>query len=161
MSQKFVVGISDWKICRNDDSLVTYALGSCVGICLYDRSTKLSGLSHIMLPDSKAITGGDTNRMKYADTAIPDMYKRMLLLGASKAFITAKIMGGALMFAVSNSSFNVGERNVAAVKAALSQIGVPIVAQDTGKNYGRTVNFFAEDGRAEITASTRETVTLR
>ncbi len=161
MSQKFVVGISDWKICRNDDSLVTYALGSCVGICLYDRTTKLSGLSHIMLPDSTAITGGDSNRMKYADTAIVDMYNRMLLLGASKPFITAKIAGGALMFAIQNSSFNVGERNVAAVKAALAKIGVPIVAQDVGKDYGRTVNFFAEDGRMEITSSARQMVVFR
>ncbi|MGN0596789.1 MAG: chemotaxis protein CheD [Ruminiclostridium sp.] len=156
MSEKLTIGISDWKICRSPDVLVTYALGSCVGICLYDKVTKIAGLSHIMLPDSKSIVcDTNLNRMKFADTAIVDMYQKMVASGASPSRLTAKIAGGALMFATTNDKFNIGERNVTAVKQALSQLRIPIVAQDTGSNYGRTVFFYSEDGKVEIKSTNK------
>jgi chemotaxis protein CheD len=148
------VGISDWKIGKSGDTLVTYALGSCVGICLYDAARQIAGLSHIMLPDSKNITAAvPLNRMKYADTAIGDMYKKMLQMGASHSNLTAKIAGGALMFATSSEKFNIGERNVAAARQALADIRVRIIAADTGLNYGRTVFFTAETGAVVVKAS--------
>lgn len=98
MSEKLTVGISDWKICGSPDSLITYALGSCVGICLYDKNLKLAGLAHIMLPDSTAITGGAATRAKFADTAIVDMVEAMKAKGANVSALTAKIAGGAVMF---------------------------------------------------------------
>lgn len=149
MSQKLIVGISDWKIGRGDDALVTYALGSCVGICIYDQKTGLAGLSHVLLPDSSSIIGGRETRMKFADTAIPDMVAEMKRLGVAGR-LTAKIAGGAVMFAAASSQFNIGARNVAAVKKALSELRIPIVAEDTGLNYGRTMTFFAQDGSVEI-----------
>ena len=156
MSEKLTIGISDWKICRSPDVLVTYALGSCVGICLYDKVTRIAGLSHIMLPDSKSIVcDTNLNRMKFADTAIVDMYQKMVASGASPSRLTAKIAGGALMFATTNDKFNIGERNVTAVKQALSQLRIPIVAQDTGSNYGRTVFFYSEDGKVEIKSTNK------
>lgn len=151
MSQKLIVGISDWKIGRGDDVLVTYALGSCVGICLYDKATGLAGLSHVLLPDSSTIIGGSETRMKFADTAIPDMYAEMRRMGIS-GHLTAKIAGGAVMFAAASSQFNIGERNVAAVKKTLAALRIPIIAEDTGLNYGRTLTFFAEDGNVEISS---------
>ena len=117
-----VVGISDWKICKNPEVLVTYALGSCVGSCLYDKVTGIAGLSHIMLPDSTSAEGKTVNRMKFADTALPDMLAEMIKMGADKRRIQAKIAGGALMFATKSEQFNIGERNVAAVKKALSAL---------------------------------------
>lgn len=151
MNQKITIGISDWNICKSNDVLCTYALGSCVGICLYDKITSIAGLSHIMLPDSKAITNeAVTNRMKFADTAIVDMYKKMISMGAVSSRITAKIAGGAVMFATTSNKFNIGERNIIAVKAALAALRIPIIAQDCGSNYGRTVFFYAEDGKVEI-----------
>ncbi len=145
------VGISDWKIAKSSDVLVTYALGSCVGICLYDKAILLGGLSHIMLPDSTNIADGAAiNRMKFADTAIPDMFQKMVSMGASPSRITAKITGGALMFSISSDRFNIGERNVTAVKAALAKLKIPIVASDTGLNYGRTVFFHPENGNVEV-----------
>jgi chemotaxis protein CheD len=145
------VGISDWKVCREPDTLITYALGSCVGICMYDREKHVAGLSHIMLPDSAASAEAiNFNRMKFADTAIPDMFNKMIQLGANHTRITAKIAGGALMFTSASERFNIGERNVTAVKAALSKIRVPIIASDTGFNFGRTVVFFSNDGRVEV-----------
>lgn len=154
MSQKLIVGISDWKIGRGDDVLITYALGSCVGICLYDKATGLAGLSHVLLPDSSTIIGGGETRMKFADTAIPDMYAEMRRMGIS-GHLTAKIAGGAIMFAAASSQFNIGERNVAAVKKTLAALRIPVVAEDTGLNYGRTLTFFAQDGNVEISSAVK------
>lgn len=151
MSNTVTVGISDLKIVKAPDILVTYALGSCVGICLYDPLTKVAGLSHIMLPNSKqSTTPGQIFR--FADTAIPFMQKKMEIMGAQRARLTAKIAGGAQMFAaLSNSSIaNIGDRNVVAVKEALAQLGIPIRAEDCGKNYGRTLYFDASTGVMRI-----------
>lgn len=155
MSEKLVVGISDWKICRSPDSLITYALGSCVGICLYDKATKIAGLSHIMLPDSTAIAGGSATRPKFADTAIVDMLNAMKAQGALQSEITAKIAGGAVMFQSASAQFNIGERNVEAVRRILGKLAIPIIAADTGLNYGRTVTFFAENGNLEVNSASK------
>ena len=138
------IGISDLKVCRPPDVLVTYALGSCVGICLLDSVAGVGGLSHIMLPDSTQATNG---------AAIPMLIREMVKLGASRNRIKAKIAGGAVMFATASERFNIGERNIQAVKAALRREGIPIVAEDTGLNYGRTVFFYPETGIMEIRAA--------
>ena len=153
MGQKLVVGISDWKVGRGDDIIVTYALGSCIGTCLYDKTTGIAGLSNIMLPDSTAIIDGHTTRMKFADTALPDMVERMRAMGANITALKAKIAGGAVMFQTSNSRFNIGERNIEAVKAALAKLRIPILAQDVGLNYGRTMTMWAENGAVEISST--------
>ena len=150
------VGISDWKINKGDGIVVTYALGSCVGICLYDSVSKIGGLSHIMLPDSKNVAAcAAANRMKFADTAIPDMLSKMLAMGAVRARINAKIAGGAQMFATANEKFNIGERNVAAVKVTLQSLKIPIIKSDTGANFGRTVFFHTVDGKVEVKSTTQ------
>lgn len=149
------VGISDWKIGKPEDVLITYALGSCVGSCLIDQKAGIVGLSHIMLPDSSNIGGKDVNRMKFADTALPDMVAAMVKMGADPRKIQAKIAGGALMFAARSEQFNIGERNVAAVKQALSKLKIPIVASDTGLNYGRTVYFYGSDGKVVIKSTVK------
>lgn len=157
MSTTVTVGISDLNVVKAPDGLVTYALGSCVGICLYDPVTKVTGLSHIMLPDSTQIASSATQPYKFADTAIPLLVQKMAAMGALQIRIKAKIAGGAQMFgALGNSNIaNIGERNVIAVKKALAQARIPIVAEDTGKNYGRTVFFTAEDGVMRIKSATK------
>jgi chemotaxis protein CheD len=107
-----------------------------------------------MLPDS-ASGGGDINRMKFADTAIPDMLQKMLSMGATRAAITAKIAGGATMFAAGSDRFNIGERNVIAVKASLQSLNIRIMAHDTGLNYGRTVFFNPENGEVKVKSATK------
>lgn len=152
MSETVTVGISDLNIVRAPDVLVTYALGSCVGICLYDASSKIAGLSHIMLPYSKDITLGASQPYKFADTAIMQLIRKMEQAGASVAGLKAKIAGGAQMFAgVSQSSLaNIGARNVKAVKEELARLRIPILAEDIGKNYGRTVYLSAENGSMRV-----------
>ena len=162
MSATIKVGIADLNVAQSPDILVTYALGSCVGICLYDRVKKIAGLSHIMLPDS-TVTHGAVQIARFADTAIPKLVQQMVARGATKRVLTAKIAGGARMFASANNSSlsNIGQRNVQAVKEALAKQGIPIIAEDTGKDYGRTLFFNTEDGIMHIKigrASCRERV---
>ncbi|NLW65206.1 MAG: chemotaxis protein CheD [Clostridiales bacterium] len=159
MSKTIVVGIADYNIAKDCDVLVTYALGSCVGICLYDPLTKIAGLSHIMLP---TITEFNDPRMtlqrgKYADTAIELLMQSMINAGALRIRLRAKIAGGAQMFAPINNKnlAGIGERNVIAVKKELARLRIPIVAEDTGKDYGRTQFLSAEDGKMRIKSVNR------
>ncbi len=141
-----VIGIADLNVARAPDTLVTYALGSCVGICLYDPVVRVAGLSHILLPQASAVPGGNTP-MKFADTAIPMLMVKMQAMGARPTQLKAKIAGGAQMFAAVNNAniANIGARNVAAVKATLQRLRIPILAEETGLNYGRTVLFTTDD----------------
>ncbi|MCD7730525.1 MAG: chemotaxis protein CheD [Oscillospiraceae bacterium] len=157
------VGIADLNVGKDGDVLATYALGSCVGICLYDSSTKIAGLAHIMLPLSKDAAGGKNtpeNRRRYADTGITELIQTMSLSGATASRLTAKIAGGAQMFSTNSSVFNIGERNVAAVKKVLAAYKVNIIAEETGLNFGRTVFFHADTGIMEVRAATKETKML-
>ena len=148
------VGMAELKVCKEPDSLTTLGLGSCVGICLYDSVTKVSGMAHIMLPDSTQISR-DRNPAKYADTGIALLIREMIKLGANQSRMKAKIAGGAQMFAFNASADSlgrVGDRNVEAVKKHLAAFRIPIIAQDTGLNYGRTIEFFSADGSLLIKA---------
>lgn len=152
------VGIADLNVVKCPDVLATYALGSCVGICLYDAEIKIAGLAHIMLPWSKDANSAADNMRRYADTGITELIQRMCDSGAKKYRLTAKIAGGAQMFSTNSAVFNIGERNVEAVKTVLDTYKIPIVAEQTGLNFGRTVFFYSEDGIMEVKAATRPTV---
>ncbi|MDR1134986.1 MAG: chemotaxis protein CheD [Clostridiales Family XIII bacterium] len=159
MSELIRVGISDYAKSRAPEIIVTYALGSCVGICLYDSLRKIGGLSHIMLPESSMASRTETNRMKFADTALTDITRDLVNMGASR--LTAKIAGGAQMFATPamGAMGDIGGRNVRAVKAALARLKIPIIAEDTGRDYGRTVYFDLSTGIMKVQSigkSTRE-----
>ncbi len=133
------------------DVLATYALGSCVGICIYDQHNHIGGLSHILLPINT--TGSKDQAMKFADTAVPLLLDKLQRNGAMKVYMTAKIIGGAQMFAAANATASVaqiGQRNVEAVKEALRKVNIRIVGEDTGLNYGRTVFFDLTTGKAKI-----------
>ncbi len=157
MSDLLVVGISDYKMDRCPNVFVTYALGSCVGICLYDKQTKVGGLSHIMLPESSMFKNNEINRMKFADTAIVDLVQNLVRLGADSRKLTAKIAGGAQMFEVQQGSMvgTIGDRNIVSVKNTLHGLKIPILAEDTGLNYGRTVYFDLETGIMKVQSLSR------
>ncbi|MDR0920726.1 MAG: chemotaxis protein CheD [Oscillospiraceae bacterium] len=144
------IGISDLNIARPPDTLVTYALGSCVGICLVDNRHTIGGLAHIMLPSSLEASDKSGNMRRYADTGIRELVQMMMRNGVMPSGMVAKIAGGAQMFATKLQSFNIGERNVESVKKVLADFRIRIVAQDTGLNYGRTVFFNPADGAMQI-----------
>lgn len=141
------VGMADLHTAKSPDILITVGLGSCVGIALYDPEAKLGGLAHVMLPDSTQIKNNE-NKAKFADTAIDLLVGRMVEQGADKSRIVAKISGGAQMFAFKSIQDNmrIGTRNVMAVTKGLETLNIPLLAQDTGSNYGRTVELHTETG---------------
>lgn len=153
MSEIVKVGMADLKICKSPDGLTTLGLGSCVGIAIRDPANGVGGLAHIMLPDSTAIRD-NSNIPKFADTGIEELVRQLVAAGAVRSRLVAKIAGGAQMFAFQNKTamVRVGERNVEAVKAKLSEMRIPILADDTGANYGRTVIFYPETGDFVIRA---------
>ena len=143
-----IVGMADLKTCQAPMALTTLGLGSCIGIALYDATTKTAGLAHIMLPDSKAIAN-NSNVAKFADSAMKKLVDDMVRMGARREQLKAKIAGGAQMFAFNstNESMRIGDRNAEAVARLLSEYRIPLIARDTGSNYGRTVELYADDGR--------------
>lgn len=154
MADKMIVGISDMKIVKTPDLLITYALGSCVGICLYDPVIKIAGMAHILLPDSEAFPN-DKNMLKFADTSLEMMLKEMVFSGSAKSRIVAKIAGGAQLFAhdSKNENMRIGDRNVKAVKKKLNELNIRLISEDTGLNYGRTLEFHAVDGMVKISSA--------
>ena len=147
MPELIKVGMADYKVGRAPDTLISYGLGSCIGISLYDPQTKIGGLLHIMLPDSNQSRANE-NRAKFADTGIPDMLEELIRMGAAKSRLVAKLAGGSQMFAFANASdiMRVGLRNASASKEILKKLSIPIVGEDTGGNYGRTVQIDLSTG---------------
>ena len=157
MSKIIKVGMADANVCVAPDVITTLGLGSCVGIVLYDPVNKIAGLAHVMLPDSTKIIN-NSNKYKFADTAIDILIKDMMRIGVNRNNLVAKIAGGAQMFNFGNSSemMRIGDRNVEATKEKLAQLGIRILAEDTGANYGRTIEFYSETGMLHIKAVGRE-----
>lgn len=150
MDKQLVVGIADMKISRAPGVLITYALGSCIGICLYDPVIKLAGMVHIMLPVNMEATKG--NLYKYADTGIPETIRKMEAFGALKRRMTSKIAGGARMFDIPGNGAlgNIGQRNAEAVKEILKRENIRLLKEDTGSNYARTLLFNSATGEGII-----------
>ena len=137
MSEIIKVGMADLKTCLSPNGVTTLGLGSCVGIAIRDPGCKVGGLAHIMLPDSTAIRNSQQNIAKFADTGIVELVRQMEALGAKRRNMVAKIAGGATMFNFQGQSdmIQIGGRNVEASKRMLKELGIPLLAEDTGKNY--------------------------
>lgn len=141
------VGMADFKTTTYPNTLITLGLGSCVGVTIYDSVHKIAGLAHVMLPSSLEIKN-NSNKAKFADTAIDEMLKEMFILGANKRNLVAKLAGGAQMFKFSsqNDILRVGDRNAEACREKLKQAGIRIVDEDTGGSFGRTIELDSENG---------------
>lgn len=160
MSSEIKVSISDYKISESPDKLITIGLGSCVGIAIYDKSSKIGGLSHIMLPDSTFFSK-DLKPEKFADLAIDKMVNE-ITGGRKSRNLVAKIAGGSSMFTFSDNSVNgnIGDRNVQAVEKKLKELGIPILASHTGGKIGRTMIVNLEDFIVNIRMANKELTVL-
>ena len=143
--EKIIIGIAELVVVHNPAVLVTIGLGSCVAISIRDPVARFGGLSHILLP-SIAESNNKSNPMKFADSAIEMVVDILLQKGCQKSRLEAKIAGGASMFNISGNTINMGEKNIAAVKKKLDELKIPLLASDTGSNYGRTVEFHIASG---------------
>lgn len=150
-SNEKAIGIGEISCATPPMKIITYGLGSCIGIALYDQKAKIAGLSHVMLPYSYAFTN-TSNPLKYADLAIPELLKQMYATGARLGNIYAKIAGGASMFSFNdkNPGLDIGFRNAEAVKSTLKEFNVPILSSDLGGKTGRTMSIEALTGKVFI-----------
>lgn len=145
------VGMADLNVAESPNKIRTTGLGSCVGITLYDKVSKIGGMAHVMLPSS-TLSKGEMNLAKYADTAIPKLIADLVGKGAAQRRLIAKIAGGAQMFSFSSSNdiMRIGPRNVEACKEALKLAGIPLYKEDTGGNWGRTIEIDCLTGILQI-----------
>jgi chemotaxis protein CheD len=141
------VRVADAAVAAAPDVIVTVGLGSCVAISLYDPVAVIGGLAHILLP-SEAMSRERENRAKFAGTAVPMLVEQLQARGARLVRLQAKLAGGAAMFSslVSSPGLQMGERNVMACRAALQSAGIPLIGQDVGGDFGRSVFFTVADG---------------
>lgn len=146
---KLIVGIADMKMAQKGERLITYALGSCIGICLYDPQIKLAAMVHIMLPIN--MEAGRKNTFKYADTGIRETLNQMVAKGAVKGRITAKIAGGARMFEVNGGTLgSIGQRNSESVHQVLRRENIRLLWEDVGGKVARTMEFDSATGNGII-----------
>ncbi len=137
---KQIVGVADMKLSNNlEDSVVTYSLGSCIGLVIYDPVARVGGILHYMLPESSI----DREKAKikpfmFADTGIPRFFKTAYKLGAKKPRIKIYVAGGAEIID-QKGFFNIGKRNYLALKKIFFKNKVMINKQDVGGNINRTV----------------------
>lgn len=145
------VGIAEGVVCPAPAVLITAGLGSCVGVTFWDPFTRIGGMVHVMLPDSRQGRGAD-NWAKYADLAIPEMVARLQRTGVPPRRLVVKMCGGAQMFnfGLQDPRFAIGERNVEAAIRALDALGLKVHARDTGGNYGRTMTLDLSSGAVTV-----------
>jgi chemotaxis protein CheD len=137
---KQIVGVADMKVSNNpSDDVVTYSLGSCIGLVIYDPVARAGGILHYMLPES----GIDKEKaakkpFMFADTGIPRLFKAAYAMGAKKPRIKIFVAGGAEILD-QNGFFNIGKRNYLALKKMFFKNKVMIDKQEVGGNINRTV----------------------
>lgn len=148
------MGISDLKVSNNpDDVLITYALGSCISIAVYDPKVRIGGLLHFMLPDSTLDAGKAKEKAAmFADTGIPFLFKSCYAIGAEKKRMIVKVAGGASILDDGNY-FRIGQKNITAMRKIFWHNNVLIDAEDTGRNCNRTVRLELANGRCLVKSS--------
>lgn len=142
------VPTGEFGIAEHPDLLVTLALGSCVGVAIWDASRRRGGLAHVMLPTpGSSEPAGSLDR--FASHAVPAMVAA-LCRGARSPALVAKVVGGAAMFSGDTLHAGIGERNLAEVRRQLGLLSIPIVAEDTGGSCARTAAFRLDDGTLTV-----------
>lgn len=155
MNDKITVGIADMKMAQGSGILITYALGSCIGLCFHDPRLRLGALLHVMLPLN--METGRKNPLKYADTGIRETLRQLEKKGASRSRLTVKIAGGAKMFEVNGGNLgNIGQRNIDSVHTILRQEGIQLLAEDVGGKMARTLLFDVASGQGCIRSYGRQ-----
>ncbi len=149
-----VLGISEIQVSKKpDDVLITYSLGSCIGIAAYDPEAKIGGMIHYMLPLSKISPDKAAKKPgMFADTGVPLLLKKLFTLGASKDRLILKVAGGSHLMD-QNKVFNIGERNYLVLRKILWKNNLLIKSEDVGGNLSRTLRLELETGLTTVKSS--------
>jgi len=151
---KQIVGVADMKVSNNlEESIITYSLGSCIGLVIYDPAVKVGGILHYMLPESSIDkTKAAARPYMFADSGIPRLFKTAYNLGAIKQRMKIYVAGGAEILDQSGF-FNIGKRNYLALKKIFLKNNVMISQQDVGGNINRTVRLEIRTGNIYVKTS--------
>ena len=158
-----IIGIAQLHVAKAPGKILTIGLGSCVGVTLYDPVNCIGGMVHIMLSDSTKFSISRSSeepiiKAKYADTGIKELLDQMIVAGAERKNIVAKMAGGAQMFQIKegNDILSIGEKNVEATKRILDEYEIELIGEDTGEDYGRTIELDLEDGSLLVRNVTKD-----
>lgn len=148
MPNEILVRVAEYSAAGADGVLVTLGLGSCVAVLLHDAEHRVGGLAHILLP-SRSLSRSGENPGRFPHTALPPLLEQMAALGADRRLCTARLVGGASMFAnlVPAGSMQMGDRNVISVREVLNQLAIPIIGEQVGGSAGRSVWFAVGEGK--------------
>lgn len=150
-SKPFVVGVADLIVLKDPRAeIITHALGSCIGVTIFDPSTNVGGMLHFMLPDSKINSEKATdNPAMFADTGIPVLFKKAYELGAKKENLIVCAAGGAEVLS-DGGHFKIGSRNRTVLRKIFWKNNVLLSADDTGGNNSRTLHLSLADGSVTV-----------
>lgn len=156
-----IIGVADMKVSNDPAStLVTYSLGSCLGVMIYDPVATVGGLLHVMLPDGKGeIKSNRFIPYKYVDTGIPLLFKETYKLGAKKNRMKVVVTGGAQILDDSGY-FNIGKRNLAALRKMFWKNGVMIDKEHVGGSIARTVRLNIKNGEVKVSIGRNKDIIL-
>ena len=151
---RVIVGVSDMKVSKDLESvLVTYSLGSCIGVAIYDTVAKVGGLLHYLLPESKlAPEKAVKNPYMFADSGIPALFKAAYELGAKKRRMKVIVVGGSQIMDQAGF-FNIGKRNDIALRKMFHKNNVLIDYRDVGGIVNRTIKLEVKTGDVWIKVS--------
>ena len=152
-----VVDIADLQV-SNDPrvTLVTYSLGSCIGVTIWDPQTRVGGMLHYMLPESSLSKDkAKANPAMFADTGVPKLFRAAYELGAVKKRLIVKIAGGSQLLD-DNGTFNIGKRNYVMLRKIFWKNGILIDAEDVGGSVSRTVRLNITEGTVTVKNRSRE-----
>lgn len=158
---KVFVTAGDHRVGKGEGVLSVLGLGSCIAIMLYDETTRVGGLAHVLLPDP-SYSGSPEKHWRFASTAVPALVREMEEAGADRTRLTARLVGGACMFQdlLGGDGTHVGARNLAAAREALMRDGIAIVGEEVGGDYGRSVDFDLASGRVRVSSHGRGDVDI-
>lgn len=157
---RIFVPMGDRRVGQGKGTLSITGLGSCVAIVLYDEASHVGGLAHVLLPDPSF-----SNRDRcwlFVTEAVPALLDELEEAGAERSRLTARLVGGAAMFQDTSPQNRpaIGRRNVSAARKILARIGIPIVAEDVGGQFGRSIDFDLSSGRIQISSQGKNRVEI-
>jgi len=153
--ERVIVTLGQLAVRRAPATIAALGLGSCVAVLLYDDKARVGGLAHVLLP-----TAGDATMLsqpaRYAQSAVPALRDAVVAAGAEPRRLVARLVGGATMFSnlVAPGLISIGQRNTVAIRRGLDRLGIPVVSEAVGGDFGRSVHFDLGSGIARVSSAT-------
>lgn len=153
---EIIVGVGDLQVSNREDTVITtFALGSCIGVTLWDPVKKVGGMLHAMLPDSKIHGKATEKRAMFVDTGMQDFFEKLRQIGGNPESCQCKLFGGAQVMQA-DSFFKIGSRNVSAFFALAEQSRILVLCNETGGQYNRTIKIRLSDGLVAVKTPNQE-----